>query len=83
LISVLGTYLLARRVERAGRIAHQNPKKSMQLLYVGAVQRFVLAAALLGCGLVLIKLEPVALLAGLALTQLAYMMAMRGTSRAD
>lgn len=83
LISVFGTYMLARRVERAGEIAQQNPKKSMQLLYIGAVQRFVLVAALLGCGLLLIKLEPVALIAGLVLTQLGYIMGMHAAKRAD
>lgn len=83
LISVLVTYMLARRVERAGEIARQNPKKSMQLLYIGAVQRFVLVAALLGCGLLLIKLEPLALIVGLAVTQLAYVIGMHAAKRGD
>ena len=82
-ISVVVTYMLARRVERAGEIARQNPRKSMQLLYIGAVQRFVLVAALLGCGLILIKLEPLALIVGLALTQLAYVLGMHAAKRAD
>ncbi len=82
LISLTGTFLLARGVERAGRIARHNPKKSMQVLYFGAVQRFVLIAALLGCGLLLFKLDPLALVTGLGVTQLAYVVGMRGLRHA-
>lgn len=71
-VSVIGTYLLARRIERAGRVAHQNPGKSLRILYIGAAQRFVLLAVLLGLGLVLFKFDPLALVVGLALTQLAF-----------
>lgn len=83
LISILVTYMLARRVQRAGEIARQNPKKSMQLLYIGAVQRFVLVAALLGCGLLLIKLDPLAMIVALAVTQLAYVIGMHAAKRDD
>lgn len=76
LISVIGTFLLGRRVERAGKIAQQNPGKGMQSLYIGAVQRFVLVLALLGFGLVLFKFDPLAMVVGLCLTQLAYTLGM-------
>lgn len=83
LVSVTGTFLLARGVERAGRIAQHDPKKSMQMLYFGAVQRFLLIAALLGCGLLLFKLEPLALVVGLCVTQLSYIVGMRGLRHAQ
>lgn len=78
LIGVTGTAMLAGRIARAGRMAEQDPRKSMQMFYLGAVQRFVLIAALLVCGPLVFKFDPPALLIGLCVPQLAYLVGLRG-----
>jgi ATP synthase protein I len=72
-ISIILAYLLSRGVAQAGETVQLSSKKSTAILYMGAVQRFILVLALFGVGLVLLKLEPLATVIGFALTQLAYM----------
>ena len=73
-ISIILAYLLGRGVVRAGNTAQQSPKNSTAILYIGAVQRFVLVLALFGVGLGILKLEPLATMSGFILPQLAFMM---------
>lgn len=72
-ISIILAYLLGRGVVQAGNTAQQSPKSSTAILYMGAVQRFVLVLALFGVGLGILKLEPLATVAGFILPQLAFM----------
>jgi ATP synthase protein I len=74
LASIATAMLLSRGIRRAGDAALSDPKKSMKILYLGAVQRFLLVVLLLGAGLALIKLEPVALIVGFALTRLSFLL---------
>lgn len=66
-------FLLNRRIERAGDMAEHSQKRGMVILYAGLAQRFVLMMLLLGLGLVQFGLNPLAVVAGFALTQLGYL----------
>jgi len=80
LVCMATTLLLLWGISRASKAAADNPGKSMTILYVGAAQRFVLVLALLGGGLALLKLNPVAVLVGFALTQISAALSGRGQS---
>lgn len=69
-ISLCIVWLLRRGVRRASEIALTDQKKSMVILYLGAVQRFVVVLALFALGLGVAKLEPLALFAGFAAAQI-------------
>jgi ATP synthase protein I len=71
-IALLTTFLLGRRVRMAMDAAKQQPGSETTVLMVGVVQRFVLALALLGAGIGWLGLEPVPLLVGLAVGQMAF-----------
>jgi len=72
LVSICITLLLMRGFVRANEAAKTDPKRSMQILYVGAIQRFVLVIGLLALGIGLIKLDALAIMVGFALTQAGY-----------
>jgi len=68
LLAFTNSYLLAKRVERAGELAKSSPTQGVYALYLGAVQRFVLVLVALGIGMGLLKLPPGPMLAGFAVT---------------
>ena len=80
LVAVILTVLLSRGVKRAEASSAREPHKSMVILYVGAVQRFVLALLAFALGLAVLKLEPMAVFAGFAAAQLSYLINARGTA---
>lgn len=80
--SVVLALLSIRGFRRANEIALSEPKKSMMILYIGAVQRFVAVLVLLGAGLGLLKLEPLAVLIGFVLAQASYLMGVRDRNAA-
>lgn len=59
-------------VFRANRVASTDPKRSMMILYFGAVQRFVLVIGLFIVGLAVLKLEPLAMALTFGVAQFAY-----------
>lgn len=77
LSSVVLALISIRGFKRANQFALSDPKKSMTILYIGAAQRFVAVLVLLGIGLGLLKLAPVALFVGFALAQASYLMGAR------
>lgn len=81
-ISVVAALVLSWGVYRAGRAALRNPSKSLAILYVGAVQRFLLIIGLLALGLAIFKLNPIAVCIGFALAQLSYLISSRHNTRA-
>ena len=76
-ISVVVAFLLGRGVARAAEAARQDHKKSMLILYLGALQRFVLVLVLFGVGLKGLNLAFIPMIAGFAGAQLAYLSSMR------
>lgn len=81
LASVSTALLLSRGVRRAGEAALSNPQKSLAILAVGAVQRFLLVLGLLAIGLGFFKLDPVAVIVGFGIAQISYVLSTR--SRGD
>ncbi len=71
------TMLLLWGIKRATEAAKENPGKSMRILYIGAVQRFLLVIGLLAMGIALFKLDPIAMCVGFALAQLSYLIGSR------
>ncbi len=63
-------WLLRRGVRRASEAALTDQKKSMLILYLGAVQRFVVVLALFALGLGVARLEPLAMFVGFAVAQI-------------
>lgn len=78
LISISMVLLLVRGVKRATACAVEDPKRSMVILYVGAVQRFVLMIVFFGLALGVAKLEALACFVGFGLAQLSYVLAGQG-----
>lgn len=78
LIGITGTAMLAGRIARAGSVADRDPRKSMRMFYLGAVQRFVLIAVLLACGILVFRFDPLGLVIGLCVPQLAFFIGLRG-----
>ncbi len=77
LASLCVSWMLRRGVLNANEIARKDPKRGMAVLYVGALQRFVLVLVLLGLGLGLLGMEPLATIVGFGSAQLAYVVVMR------
>ena len=77
LTSVVLALISIRGFKRANEFALSDPKKSMMILYIGAVMRFAAVIVVLGIGLGLIKLEPLAVFIGFVLAQASYLMSVR------
>ncbi|WP_455376217.1 ATP synthase subunit I [Kaarinaea lacus] len=77
LVSICISLLLLRGIQRANAAAKVDPGKSMRILYIGAVQRFVLVLGLIALGMAFFKLDPVATIVGFALAQAGYLLGSR------
>jgi ATP synthase protein I len=77
LTSVLLALISIGGFKRANEHALSDPKKSMMILYIGAVVRFAAVIVVLGIGLGVFKLEAMAVLIGFALAQASYLMGVR------
>lgn len=75
LISVSTALLLSRGVARASKAAATDPQKSMAILYIGAVQRFVLVLGFFALGLAVFKLDPLAVIVCFGVTQAIFVLA--------
>ena len=74
---VVTTLYLSHGVKQAEEAVLRNPKQSIQILYFGAVKRFLLVAGLLALGLAVIKLAPIALCVGFAVAQVSFVLGSR------
>lgn len=81
LASVIIAWLMSRGFKRASQASLQSSGKSMAILYLGAAQRFLLVIVLLGIGLSVFKLVPVAIISGFAIAQLSYAFGARAVQR--
>ncbi len=73
--------LLRRGVLKANEVAQEDPKRGMIVLYVGAVQRFVVVLALFGLGLGMLGMLPLPVVVGFGCAQLAYAVVMKKSAR--
>lgn len=72
LIALFNTSVSAQRLSRASEAALNDLKRGMFELYIGAVIRFVATPVLVVVGIVLLKLDPVAIIVGFAVAQVGY-----------
>lgn len=70
-IALLNTLVSAWRLRRASEPG-TDARRSLFELYAGAVIRFVATPALIAIGIVVLSLDPVAIIVGFAVAQLAY-----------
>jgi ATP synthase protein I len=75
--SVLTALVLSRGVKRAEEAVLRDPKQSLQILYFGAVKRFLLVMGLIALGLAVLKLAPIALCVGFAVAQMGFVVSSR------
>lgn len=73
-ISIVSALLLGTGVRKAGQSALADPKRSMGILYFGAVQRFVLVLVLFILGAKVLVLDPMAMGAGFIFAQLGFVL---------
>jgi ATP synthase protein I len=73
LVSIALAVLLKRSVIKAGQITLDTPRKSVLILYLGAVQRFIIVLGVFGVGFAVFKLNPLATLIGFGTAQLSYL----------
>ncbi|WP_198262953.1 ATP synthase subunit I [sulfur-oxidizing endosymbiont of Gigantopelta aegis] len=76
-ITLSGTLLMAWRISRAGEAALPGQMSDGKYqgyveIYIGAIQKFVLTLVLMAFGMGYLKLDPLAILIGFAVTQLSY-----------
>jgi ATP synthase protein I len=71
LIVTLNHLQQVRQLKRADRIAGLDPARNMRYLYRCAAERFTATVALLAIGIIMLRLEPLPLLAGYILAQFA------------
>jgi len=71
LIVALNSLLQVRQLRRADRIAGLSAARNMRYLYRCAAERFVMTVALLAAGFGLLRLEPLPLLSGYIIGQVA------------
>lgn len=74
-IVLLNGYILTARMRKASEIAKTSPEASVKVLYIGALQRFVLTLVALGLGFKYLgQAAAVPLLAGFALPQMGFLL---------
>ncbi len=72
-IALLSTWLMGWRITRAAHAASRDSGQGAFVIYAGVAQRFLLVLVLMGLGMGVLKLAPVAILVGYALAQIAYL----------
>lgn len=72
-IALVSTLLSAWRLLRATEAASASPGRGMVEFYIGAAMRFVSVLVLMAFGMAVLKLEPVAIIAGFAVAQIGYL----------
>ncbi|GMQ91325.1 MAG: hypothetical protein BMS9Abin11_0633 [Gammaproteobacteria bacterium] len=75
-VTLLGTGWMAYRVYCAGELTRDNPGGGAVALYGGALIRFVFVITALAIGMGVLKLQPLFVLIGFAVTHLGYILTM-------
>ncbi|MDH5378951.1 MAG: ATP synthase subunit I [Gammaproteobacteria bacterium] len=80
-ISIVSMLLLSSGVRRAEQSALVDPKKSMGLLYFGAVQRFVLIVVFFIIGIKALALDPLGISVGFIAAQVSNIVGMHSSNK--
>jgi len=70
-IALFNTLISAQRLSRASEVVG-DVRRGMLELYIGAIIRFVATPALIVAGILVLKLDPVAIIVGFAVAQAGY-----------
>lgn len=73
LVALANSILLAWRMRAAKRLINADVQRDLRMLYRTGLERFVLVVAFLALGMGILKLDPLALIAGFVLGQLAWL----------
>jgi len=73
LVTLANSILLAWRMRAAKRRINPDVGQDLRMLYRTSLERFVLVVAFLALGMGILKLDPLALIAGFVLGQLAWL----------
>ncbi len=71
IITLSGTLLMAWRISRAGETAGDKQQGYIEI-YIGAIQKFILTLILMAFGMGYLKLDPLAILVGFAISQFSF-----------
>ncbi len=71
-ITLTGTLLMAWRISRAGEAGSKEKQQGYIEIYAGVVQKFILTLVLMAVGMGVLKLDPLAVLVGFAVTQFSF-----------
>lgn len=71
-ITLSGTLLMAWRISRAGEAGSKEKQQGYIEIYAGVVQKFILTLVLMAIGMGVLKLDPLAVLVGFAITQFSF-----------
>jgi len=74
-MAVFNTAIMHRGVRNAAEISRYAPGKEIFAFYAGGIQRFIFATVFFIIGMTWLQLEPVALILGFSLAQLAFLVA--------
>ena len=69
MMAIINALSLNHKVTKASNVAEDNATKGLIILYLGAVQRFVITAVLFFIGMGLLTLAPVPMIAAFAIAQ--------------
>lgn len=72
-IVMFNVWMMNRRIQAAMELAKVEPGQEIKVLYITAVQRFILTLIFLGLGMGGLQLPPLPLVATLAVAQLGYL----------
>lgn len=78
-ITLFATGWMAYRVYRAGELTRDNPSGGAVALFGGALIRFVFVITALAMGMGVLKLHPLFVLLGFAITHLGYILTLPST----
>jgi ATP synthase protein I len=82
-IALLSGWMLGRRVARATEVAKHSPGRETSVLYIGAIQRFVVILVLFALGMGKLGLAPLPVVVGFAAAQLGFFLSGARTGARD
>ncbi len=73
LIAVTASFVSASRLQRASRLAYQQPRAGLAALYAGTTLRFLIVIFAFALGIGLLKLPAIHMILAFAIAQLGYL----------
>ena len=73
LIAVVASFVSASRMFRASKLAYQQPRAGVAVLYAGATLRFLIVIFAFALGFGLLKLSAIHMIMAFAIAQLGYL----------